>query len=365
MCEFAGGHRVRVVVEADGGSRGNPGPAGYGAVVLDPGTDRVLAERSEFIGTETNNVAEYRALVAGLEAARDLGATEVAVRMDSQLVVEQMKGTWQVRNEGLRPLAARAAALAEAFETVSFEWVPRERNTRADRLANQAMDGNAAGPAELTPPPAWTPPTDRRTRLVLVRHGSTVHSAERRFSGRNDLPLDPAGSAQAAALAARIREFGEIAALVSSPLRRARQTADWLASALRVDVVDNDGFAEVDFGEWEGMSFAEIRARDAAALAAWLDSADLAPPGGESQNALAQRVREARDSIVAAHPGATIVVVTHVSPIKSLVRSALDAPPSSLYRMHLDTASVSIVDYAGDGVASLRLFNDTSHLARR
>src|SRR6476661_8161149 len=95
------------IVEADGGSRGNPGPAGYGAVVLDPETRAALAERSEAIGTETNNVAEYRGLIAGLTAALELGARRVAVRMDSKLVVEQMKGNWQVKNPALRELAQR------------------------------------------------------------------------------------------------------------------------------------------------------------------------------------------------------------------------------------------------------------------
>ena len=100
---------MRVVVEADGGSRGNPGPSGYGAVVLDSDTGAVLAERFEALGIATNNVAEYSGLIAGLEAAAELGAALVEVRMDSKLVVEQMSGRWQIKNPGLRPLAAKAA----------------------------------------------------------------------------------------------------------------------------------------------------------------------------------------------------------------------------------------------------------------
>ncbi|WP_174531424.1 reverse transcriptase-like protein, partial [Micromonospora maritima] len=129
-----------VVIEADGGSRGNPGPAGYGAVVRDPETGEVLAERSESIGTATNNVAEYRGLIAGLEAAAELGAAEVEARMDSKLVVEQMCGRWQIKHPGLRPLAAQAAGLVGRFAAVRFVWVPRERNRHADALANAAMD---------------------------------------------------------------------------------------------------------------------------------------------------------------------------------------------------------------------------------
>ncbi|MGH8861616.1 MAG: histidine phosphatase family protein [Jatrophihabitantaceae bacterium] len=346
-----------VVVEADGGSRGNPGPAGYGAVVKDAGTGAVLAERKDAIGIATNNVAEYRGLIAGLEAARDLGAGRVAVRMDSKLVVEQLKGTWQVRSEGLRPLARAARELRSSFAEVTFEWIPRERNKHADRLANEAMDAASGKVA------SWAPPSGPRTRLVLVRHGATVHSHDRRFSGRNDLPLDEAGERQAAALAKR--PFGDIAAIVTSPLRRARQTAEVIAAALDAPVSVEEAFAELDFGAFEGLTPGEARERYPDEMIAWRASPEAAaPPGGESFADLAHRVWRGRDAVVAHHPDATVLVVSHVSPIKILVRAALDAPPASVYHMHLDTASVSSVDYLGDGSATLRLFNDTSHLSR-
>lgn len=134
---------MKVVVEADGGSRGNPGPAGYGAVVLEPGTEEVLAERAEGIGVATNNVAEYQGLIAGLRAAIELGATEVEVRMDSKLVVEQMSGRWQIKHPAMKPLAKEAAGLIRELGVVQFGWIPRERNKRADRLANLAMDAQA------------------------------------------------------------------------------------------------------------------------------------------------------------------------------------------------------------------------------
>jgi ribonuclease HI len=135
---------VKVVVEADGGSRGNPGPAGYGAVVLDPDTDQVLVERAEGLGVTTNNVAEYQGLIAGLRAALELGATEVDVRMDSKLVVEQMSGRWQVKHPAMKPLALEAGGLVREIGAVRFEWIPRLRNSRADTLANEAMDAQAA-----------------------------------------------------------------------------------------------------------------------------------------------------------------------------------------------------------------------------
>jgi ribonuclease H / adenosylcobalamin/alpha-ribazole phosphatase len=361
-----------VVVEADGGSRGNPGPAGYGAAVFDPDSGAVLAERSEAIGTETNNVAEYRGLIAGLSAAAELGARHVRVRMDSKLVVEQMSGRWQVKNTALRDLARAALALCQQFDEVSFEWVPRDKNKHADRLANEAMDRAAGIPARVprtsarataaaTSSPSWgAPPTRQHTRLFLVRHGSTEHSAARRFSGRNELPLNEVGSQQAARLAAS--PFGEVAAVVSSPLRRAVQTADAIAAPRGLAVKVDADLVETDFGGWEGMTLAEAFEADRELVRKWHDSPDVAPPGGESFTAVEQRVERARARLVADHPDSTVVVVTHVTPIKLLVCNALQAPTVALFRLHLDTASVSVVDYYADGNVSVRLVNDTSHL---
>jgi probable phosphoglycerate mutase len=147
----------RLVVEADGGSRGNPGPAGYGAVVRDAVTGEVLAEVSDSLGRATNNVAEYSGLIAGLQAAaRAARGADVEVRMDSKLVVEQMSGRWQIKHPAMRPLAAQARQAAAALGRVSYTWVPRSRNTHADRLANQAMDAAARGPARDAGPVGGT-----------------------------------------------------------------------------------------------------------------------------------------------------------------------------------------------------------------
>jgi ribonuclease HI len=143
-----------VVVWTDGGARGNPGPAGYGAVVTTP-AGKVLAEVAEGIGWATNNVAEYRGVIAGLRRARELGARRVRVRADSLLVVNQQQGLWKVKNAALRPLAEETARLARGFERVVWEHVPRERNRRADALANRAMDDQ--GRVEGPPPGALDP----------------------------------------------------------------------------------------------------------------------------------------------------------------------------------------------------------------
>jgi probable phosphoglycerate mutase len=131
---------LRVIVHIDGGSRGNPGPAAAGVVVSCADDGAVLHEAGIFLGRATNNVAEYRGLLEGLRSARRLGAQEVQVVSDSQLLVFQMTGQYRVKNEGLKPLHRQATELAAAFRRCSFRHVRREENDRADRLVNQALD---------------------------------------------------------------------------------------------------------------------------------------------------------------------------------------------------------------------------------
>ncbi|MEV5971064.1 bifunctional RNase H/acid phosphatase [Streptomyces sp. NPDC051921] len=543
-----------LIVEADGGSRGNPGPAGYGAVVLDPATGETLAERAEFIGVATNNVAEYKGLVAGLRAAFELFPDAmVHVRMDSKLVVEQMSGRWKIKHPDMKPLAAEAGRVFPAGR-VRYEWIPRERNKHADRLANEAMDAgrrgeqwspsastaavdhtaaraaarsaagdatagaakaraalagagaptpgaatggastagpssagaddalftpdealgararaslaaaaaadreaatgdfeaeagrnaptghaararagtSAAAPAPASSPalapapdstlagagaaapvasgagapaatatgvaaPARTAPagTSAATAgagapaaapltaparpaqgwagpdmgapatFVLLRHGETALTPEKRFSGSGgaDPELSPAGRRQAEAVAAALAARGTIQEIVSSPLTRCRQTAEAVAARLGLDVRIENGLRETDFGAWEGLTFGEVRERYKDDLDAWLASPKAEPTGGgESFATVARRVAATRDRLTTAYAGRTVLLVTHVTPIKTLIRLALGAPPESLFRMELSAASVSAVAYYADGNASVRLLNDTSHL---
>ncbi|MGH3795741.1 MAG: bifunctional RNase H/acid phosphatase [Pseudonocardiaceae bacterium] len=364
----------RVIIEADGGSRGNPGPAGYGAVVRDADTGEVLAEVAEGLGTTTNNVAEYSGLIGGLRAALGAGAHEVGsaeVRMDSKLVVEQMSGRWKIKQPHLRPLASEAAGLAGRLGDVRYTWIPRARNAHADRLANAAMDAQAKGTGhdgtgnlggQTAPPAHWTGATGTPTRLLLLRHGQTEHSAQRRYSGRRDVPLTELGERQAAAAAARLSTVDGAAAVISSPALRTRQTAKPVADALGIALNVHDGLLETDFGAWEGLTFAEAAQRDPELHARWLTDTSVTPPQGESMDAVHRRVRRVRDELIAEYGGATLVVVTHVTPIKALLRMALDAGPSLLHRLHLDLASLSIAEFFPDGPPSVRLVNDTSHL---
>ncbi|MFF5531339.1 bifunctional RNase H/acid phosphatase [Streptomyces cinerochromogenes] len=529
------------IVEADGGSRGNPGPAGYGAVVRDAATGETLAEAAEYIGVATNNVAEYRGLLAGLRAAHALDAgAAVHVRMDSKLVIEQMSGRWKIKHPSMKPLATEARAVFPP-DQVAYEWIPREQNKHADRLANEAMDagakgrqwspsesraaldtppaapepsgppgdaaagaakaraalaegrtagpaarpvaapaeddieaeavreaqaeaavagaaavgdaaaaasgrvaeaestrqrpsttapgadapatagGRAAGaapaPAEAAPPgeqhlpgtpgrsaaaaagggaagvasvpaeaapvggrrpatageqqlpstPGWSaaPDLGAPATLVLLRHGETPLTPQKRFSGSGgtDPALSAAGREQAHRVAEALARRGTIQAIVASPLARTRETAEIVAARLGLPVSVEGGLRETDFGAWEGLTFGEVRERHPDDLNAWLADPEARPTGGgESFAETAVRIAATRDKLVAAYAGRTVLLVTHVTPIKTLVRLALGAPPESLFRMELSAASLSAVAYYADGNASVRLFNDTSHL---
>ncbi|RAU97226.1 bifunctional RNase H/acid phosphatase [Mycobacterium colombiense] len=376
---------MKVIIEADGGSRGNPGPAGYGAVVWDQDRTTVLAEAKRAIGRATNNVAEYRGLIAGLDDALNLGATEAAVYLDSKLLVEQMSGRWKVKHPDLIELHNQARTRAARFARISYSWIPRERNTHADRLANEAMDAAAEAVTEPPEPapkpeptpqpepaepvaapspsaPGWTGARGTPTRLLLLRHGQTELSVDRRYSGRGNPALTELGRRQADAAARYLAQRGGISAVFASPLQRAYDTAAAAAKALGLDVTVDDDLIETDFGAWEGLTFAEAAERDPELHGRWLRDTSTAPPGGESFDAVADRVSTARDRIVAAQQGTTVLVVSHVTPIKMLLREALDAGPGILYRLHLDLASLSIAEFYSDGASSVRLVNQTAYL---
>jgi probable phosphoglycerate mutase len=388
----------RVIVEADGGSRGNPGRAAYGALVKDADTGRVLGEDGTAIGVASNNVAEYRGLIAGLTMAQAVAPdADIEVRMDSKLVVEQMSGNWKIKHADMKPLALRAKALAPLGTT--YTWMPRDQNKHADRLANEALDGQRSGvtwhtgedagldlearpdsaveeaesPAgqrsiqeEVAGSRGWSPPGGPVTTLVLVRHGATSLTAEKRFSGglaSSNPGLTDEGRAE-------VREVGDwlapiggaVDVVVTSPVRRTRESAEILADRLGVGLVDEPGFAEMEFGTWDGLTFADVREQRPEEIDAWLGSLDVAPGGGESFREVEKRVLDGLSRLLETYAGRTVVVVSHVTPIKTLVAHAVDAPLTALFRMELSTASVSVVTFFGepgtDGIrGSLRLYN--------
>jgi ribonuclease H / adenosylcobalamin/alpha-ribazole phosphatase len=362
-----------VVIEADGGSRGNPGDAAYGAVLMDAATGEVIAERAECIGTATNNVAEYRGLIAGLELYNEhTPDADLEVRMDSKLVVEQMSGNWKIKHPDMKPLAMAAHRLAP-FGTI-YTWIPREQNKRADGILNVALDAQAGKPSKKTRqssvadpaaspstrPSGWSKDLGTPTTLILVRHGETEHTAEKKFSGRGgaDPGLNPDGRAQVRAVADWLAPLtDEIDAMVSSPLRRTRETAEIIAARLDKKFDVEDGLAEAAFGTWDGLSFLEVQQQYPDDLDAWLGSLDIAPGGGDSFAEMDTRVRRTRDRLLTSYPGKAVLAVTHVTPIKLMVKLALGAPLEAVYRMELAPASVSVISWFADGQASLRMFN--------
>jgi probable phosphoglycerate mutase len=391
-----------LIVEADGGSRGNPGPAAYGAIVRDAVSGAVLAELAEYLGEVSNNVAEYRGAIAGLEHAFEIDPDAlVEMRLDSKLIVEQMSGRWQIKHPAMRELAKRARAVFPPGQ-VTYTWVPRERNRLADALVNEMIDGALArGESRITRidglpiedvlaedvvgsidversrAMASERTVEERpnvlvgwadlaapTYTVLARHGATALSLEKRFSGRGgfDAPLAPLGEAQARALAKEVAARGGIDRIVSSPLLRTRQTAAIVAAAVGLPVEVEDGFAECAFGEWDGHTFAEVRERWPVQLEEWLASTDVAPPGGESFAACRDRVTAARARLVERCPGERVLVVAHVTPIKLLVSDAVGAPLVSVYRMELPPCSLSTLAWFPDGNASMFSFAEAAHL---
>ncbi|UYM05590.1 bifunctional RNase H/acid phosphatase [Solicola gregarius] len=356
----------RVIVEADGGSRGNPGDAAYGALVRDADTGEVIAERAETIGIATNNVAEYSGLIAGLELVADhVPEAEVEVRMDSKLVIEQMAGRWKIKHPDMRPLAVKAQGLAP-FGT-EWTWVPRAQNSAADALLNAALDAaQGKTPAEPTAPAPKNPLVGWRdaslgepVTVIALRHGITPNTLEKRFcgSGGSDPGLTDEGVAQAERAAAYLARRGGVDAIVSSPLRRTQETAQVVGDKLGVDTAIEDGFAEAAFGEWDGLTFAEVKERWPEQLEAWLSSTAVAPKGGEPFDKVYKRVGRARERIVETYAGKTVVVVSHVTPIKMLVRIALGAPMQVIYRMELAPASLTTIQWWPDGTPSLRAFS--------
>jgi probable phosphoglycerate mutase len=387
---------LNLIIEADGGSRGNPGISGSGAVIIDRHTGEILVEISEYIGEATNNVAEYRALLAGVREALALDPTcHVEVRMDSKLVIEQMSGKWKIKHPDMQSLAIKVHQLLNGHP-VSWTWIPRELNSRADALANRAMDSksseilhagpraeveqkpvaseiefNAELPSSVRAPGGVTKPL---TTLVLVRHGRTALTESKRISGSGgaDPELSEAGRGDAAAVAAELAKLGNsgvwghlkpVTAIVTSPMARTRGTAARIGEELGITPLVLDGLKEISFGDWDGRTNDEARALDPEHFEAWRGSWDVAPPEGENLRIFDDRIRAARNAILERFPGQTVVVVAHVMPIRGLIRAAFDADIAGYWRPQISPCSISIIRAWGGEAAEITTVNATHHLA--
>lgn len=329
--------RLRLVVESDGGARGNPGVAGYGAVVRDAESGRVLAELAEPLGITTNNVAEYRGLLAGLKAALEIDpGARVIVRMDSDLIVKQMTGVNRVKHPNLRPLAQEAQAICgqitAAGGSVDFEWIPREHNKAADALSNDAMDGkrvrrvhdasaastvtvDAAAAAESSgPTDAPDAPDDgalrQDLRLLLVQAPSTEGAVDRIVGATHHL-------------------LGPDSRVITSPDPMAKQAGRAVAEAVGAQVE-----VSADWAADPGRAGSELA--DAASSAAY------------------GRLRRS---------GGTVVVVTSRRGILTVLAEVLGLGAERFWSLATAPGSLTGVEVWADGTASVAFTNRTDHLA--
>ena len=381
---------VNLIVEADGGSRGNPGRAGSGAVVINADTGEVILEVAKFIGVATNNVAEYLALKAGLEGAIHINpAARILVRMDSKLVIEQMSGTWKIKHPDMIQLAAEVQKIARGHD-IKWMWIPREENTRADALANKAMDEgidseissegetlrspivefNQSAPSSVRAPGGVTAPL---TTVVLIRHGRTHLTESKRISGRGgeDPKLSDLGRIDARLAAEAIAQIGKsgpwsylspVSAIVSSPIQRTQDTANIIANEIGLPVSINEDIAEISFGDWDGFTNEEVKLKWPAEFSAWQGSWDAAPPNGESLKDFDARVTRGLLAIVEAHAGKTVAIVSHVMPIRGIARKAMEGGVSAYWSPQISPCSISIMRFWGDQAAEVITLNSTSHL---
>lgn len=380
----------QLIIEADGGSRGNPGPSGSGAVVIDSATGEILAEISRFIGIATNNVAEYTALVAGLSRAYEINPdAHIVVRMDSKLVIEQMSGLWKIKHPDMKQLAIQAHGIIGS-RSVEWQWIPREQNSRADALANRAMDeagdritvpvARVASVAtefnDVKPSSVRSPSkvTELATTMIFVRHGRTVLTENRRISGGSgpDPELSEAGRNDAKSVAAELSRFGvegtfahlsSPVVVVSSPMKRTLETAIEIGRALDAEVEVIEELREISFGDWDGHTHDEVVAKWSETFTAWQGSWEIAPPNGESLKEFDERIQKAKAEILRRHAGASIVVVAHVMPIRGFLRDALDAGTAAYWRPQISPCSITAIRFWGGVEAEVQTVNFTAHLS--
>lgn len=375
----------RLIVNSDGGSRGNPGPAGYGAVVTDADSGTLLAERSEYIGTASNNVAEYRGLIAGLEAARLIDAeAQVEVRADSKLVIEQMSGRWKIKHPDMKELALEAAKILPRTQ-VTYTWVPRAENAAADALANKAMDERATTNtdawrelATCEPRPAFNeeqtnyaePPQDAEqtgstarplhvpvgrpagspATVVLVRHGVTTQTLNAILAG-GDTPgpdLTETGREQAGRAARLLSRLSEIwsgvpepSMLLASPLVRTQQTAQIIGEALGLTPTTDARLAEALFGEWQELPAAEVQNTER--FQAYTGTGRVSAPGGESLLDVGRRMGALFSELTETRAGQTVVAASHSVTIRSGLGLALGADPGRWWMLRIPPASLSVL----------------------
>lgn len=367
---------MRFVVYADGASRGNPGPAAYGAVILSE-TGQILVELGENLGIRTNNYAEYQAVIAALRHLKaNFPGAEVDIRMDSKLVVEQLSGRWQIKHPELRELAQEAQRIMRGLN-VSLSWVPREQNSLADAAANRALDEGDFGTSRELELSAIQPKSVRAPRqsqepttIVLVRHGHTAHTESNLISGSDgeDPTLSDLGFREASLAAEAIQRllgrFGlnSPSAVIHSPQLRTTQTAAAIGQHFGLAPASDARLKEIGFGQWEGFTMAQMELSEASEISSWRGSMTAKPPGGESVAELEDRVLACLEEQIQKHQGETLIMVSHMMPIRAVTRAALKAGVEVNWGVNFSPASVSIFRFFGTGLCETFVINSCEHL---
>jgi probable phosphoglycerate mutase len=240
---------------------------------------------------------------------------------------------------------------------------PKAGDTDGLSATDQA-DATAPGSPAIADDPAAALPDPHRitaTRLLVIRHGETTWGAAGKFAGREDVPLTPRGRRQASSAAHRLRRLAPVAVL-TSPLQRCRLTAEAIAGAVGAEVIVADELIDGTLGAWTGFTPAEIEAGWPVEFAAWRSDPDAAPPGGESFNAIRDRVAPLLTDLARRYRGRTVVLVTHAATAKMILAWGLGAPSEIAYRVRIDTASLTGISVEDDGTAMVWAGNETGHL---
>ena len=365
-----------IFVYADGASRGNPGPASYGvSIVDDQGT--VIAEFGEKLGIRTNNYAEYQGVIAALRYLSGTQHRDVTIRMDSKLVIEQLAGRWKVKSPDMRELVAEASRLIVPFRA-TLEWIPREKNSRADELANQALDGEvaefAAAEIELAGVQPRSIRAPRQTRepvtLVLVRHGHTKMTERDLIAGGDgsDPELSDLGLSDAESAAKAIPDLLEYfklpaaSAIIHSPMVRTTQTAEIISREIAAPVSQDERLREIGFGSWNGQEMTTISAEKPDFVRSWQGSMSLKPEQGESIDDLVSRISPVIEELCDSHSGNTVVLVSHMMPVRTIAALSAKGAPSLYWSTNFSPGSVSIVRFFGPEFAEQFVINSCAHL---
>jgi len=367
---------MMLYIYADGASRGNPGPASYGVSIVDE-AGTVIAEFGEKLGVRTNNYAEYQGVIAALRYLSKTEYRDITIRMDSKLVIEQLSGRWKVKSPDMRELVVEASKLLAPFNAV-LEWIPRESNSRADELANLALDSGdfqtidvdielaAVQPRSIRAPRQ----TQEPVTIVMVRHGHTAATEKDLISGGDgsDPELSALGLSDANSVSkaiAPLLDFYSLPAasvILHSPMRRTSQTASAIAQALDLPLKSEPRLREIGFGDWDGVPMTTIESEKADLVARWRGSLTEKPTGGESIESLVARIRPLVGELAKELSGLSVVLVSHMMPIRAITALSAPGANSLFWGANFSPGSVTIVRFFGLDFAEQFVLNSCQHL---